>query len=239
MRDYEKQIMNLIKDKSRGIGLSQAKIAAELSVSLPTIKRWWAGKGVSLSILHKLCALLGVSLSQLLLEVEGGGSVYTYTIKQEKELVANPKALALFDLLVSGESISSIQHKFRLNDLTVSSLLLFLDRIALIDLYPKNKFKLKQQGEPQWIVGGPLSQTYRKKMIDSLLGYHDKQDTSFFIHSYLPEDMVLLKGKLKEFENLLLSCNARGIHRPEDTVSYGFYRCFKPFEWSLRSELRK
>ena len=93
MRDYEKQIMTLIKDKSRGIGLSQAKIAAELSVSLPTIKRWWAGKGVSLSILHKLCALLGVSLSQLLLEVEGGGSVYTYTIKQESK---NNKKVLIF-----------------------------------------------------------------------------------------------------------------------------------------------
>lgn len=237
MRDFEKQIMAALKNKARGVGLTQGKIAADLNVSLPTIKRWWAGKGVSLSNLQKLCHLLGITLSQLLLEVEGGEATYTYTLAQEKALVANPRALALFDLLIGGETIPLVQRRYKLTDHSISVLLLFLDRIGLIELFPKNKFKLVQKGEPQWISGGPLSQTYRKKMIDGLLGIHDKKDSTFYIHSYLPDDLVLLKGKLKEIDNLLLACNARAIHRPEETISYGFYRCFKPFEWNLRSEL--
>src|SRR5438128_534197 len=148
MDAYEKQIMTLVKDKARAIRLSQKQVASHLGVSLPTVKRWWAGKGANLAVLGKLCGLLGVSLSQLFLELEGKTPAYTYTLPQEKTLVAHPKALALFDLLVSGETAVSIQKRYSLSERELSSMLLKLDKVGLLELHPSNKVKLVRRGEP-------------------------------------------------------------------------------------------
>lgn len=238
MRVYEKQLMTLIKQKARTIQLSQVQIASQLGVSLPTVKRWWAGQGVSVTVLNMLSGLLGTSMSQLFLEFESGVAEYSYSLEQEQMLANNPRVLALFDLLVSGESIASIRRTYKLNEAELWALLLKLDRFGLIELHAGNKVKLKRKGEPTWLPDGPLTTMYRKKMIEAFLGQHAKPASTFFIHSYLPEDVALLKGKLKELENLMRTCNARGILRPDKTESHGAYLCFNPFEWSLREKLR-
>lgn len=238
MRVYEKQLMTLIKQKARTIQLSQVQIASQLGVSLPTVKRWWAGQGVSVTVLNMLCGLLGTSMSQLFLEFESGVAAYSYSLEQERMLASNPRVLALFDLLVSGEPIASIRRTYKLNDAELWALLLKLDRVGLIELHAGNKVKLKRKGEPLWLPDGPLTTMYRKKMIEALIGQHAKPASTFFIHSYLPEDVALLKVKLKELENLMRTCNARGILQPDKAESHGAYLCFNPFEWSLREKLR-
>ena len=75
-------------------------------------------------------------------------------------------------------------------------------------------------------------------MIESLLGRHAKNETSFFIHDYLPEDPILLNGKLKELENLMMAFNAKGRMKKEGNDFYGAYFCVKKFEWSLRNVLK-
>jgi len=234
----EKQAMTLIRQRARALHVTQQKVAGELKVSLPTVKRWWAGRGINVTVLNKICALLGMSLSQLFAEMEGGTSTYIYTLEQERMLVSQPTLLALFDLLVSGESVSSIRRKYSLDDGHLVAMLLKLDKVGLIELGPYNRIKLKHRGEPQWIVGGPLSTKYRRRMIESFLGEHSKSETSFFVHGYLPEDVVLLKGKIKELENLMLTCNARGSNNIDATKSYGAYIRLKEFEWDVRDVLR-
>jgi|GEM_PF-2699399 len=75
-------------------------------------------------------------------------------------------------------------------------------------------------------------------MIESLLGRHAKNETNFFIHDYLPEDPMLLNGKLKELENLIMAFNAKGRMKKEGTESYGADFCVKKIEWSLRNVLK-
>jgi transcriptional regulator with XRE-family HTH domain len=237
MSTIELQIMNLIKNKAREAHLTQQRVASELRVSLATVKRWWAGKGVQLGSLNRLCGLIGVSLSQLLVEIEANASTYTYSLEQEKVLAQHPRVLALFDLLVSGKTAKFIQSKYSFSDDEMFSMLVKLDRVGLIELHEKNRVKLKQTGEPQWIVGGPLSLKYRKRMIESLLGEHVKTEMSFYIHDYLPEDVILLRAKIKELENLMHACNVRGGLKPESATSFGSYICFKQFEWDLREVL--
>jgi transcriptional regulator with XRE-family HTH domain len=239
MSTTEKQAMAFVRDKAKGIHLTQRSVALKLGVSLPTVKRWWAGKGVSVDILNRLCSLLGVSLSQLFLEIEGSASKYVYSLTQEKMLVDNPRVLALFDLLVSGETTHSIQRKYSLSPKEMFPMLLKLDRVGLIELHEHNKIKLKRHGEPQWIVGGPLSKKYRKRMIDSFLGDHPKTEVSFHIHDYLPEDVILLRGKFRELENLMHACNARAKMQTEEKISYGSYLCLRSFAWDLRGTLNK
>jgi transcriptional regulator with XRE-family HTH domain len=237
MSTFEAQIIQSIKDRTRGLGLTQRDVAKEMNVSLPTAKRWWAGKGINFTVLSGLCSLLGLPMSQLFLELESKTGSYPYSLEQEKMLADNPRVLALLDFLVSGKNVRAVQRKYSLTDADLQGMLLKLDRVGIIELHANMRVKLKRRGEPQWINGGPLSLKYRRRMIDSLLGEHRKEETTFFIHDYLPEDIVLLRGKIRELENLMQTCNVRGAMQPEKARSYGSYFCLKPFEWDLRDLL--
>lgn len=233
----EKEIMECVKKKARELSLTQKQIAKELNVSLPTVKRWWGGKGISIEVLGNICVLLGLTLSDIFLEVENqSNSRFSYTLEQERLLVQNPQALALFDLLISGKSLVQIKRKYNLNESLLNSLLLKLDRVGLIELHAENRIKFPRKGEPQWIVDGPLSQKYRKTMIQSLLGYHEKTETTFLIHDYLPEDVLLIQARIRELERLMEACNLRSAGHLAAT-SYGTYIAFKKFEWDLRTSL--
>lgn len=233
----EKILMDVVKKKAHSLGLTQKQVAKELKVSIPTVKRWWSGKGVNLKILNRISVLLGVHLSELLEEVEGRGAArFTYTLEQERMLVQNPQALALFDLLVSGKALASIKRKYNLGDAELTSILLKLDRAKLIELGANNRIKLLRQGEPQWNVGGPLSQKYRRTMIAALLGEHEKSETVFLIHDYFPEDAALIQTRIKDLEKLMNVCNSR-VRGANATTSYGAYMTFKKFEWDIRDSL--
>ncbi len=235
----EKELMVLVKKKAQERSLTQKQVAQKLRVSLPTVKRWWGGKGVTLAVLNKICTLLEIPLSELFLESENrASSRYLYTVEQENMLVQNPQALALFDLLVSGKSLAFIKRKYQLPDVLVSSLLLKLDRVKLIKLLPGSKPDLLQKGEPQWIAGGPLSKKYRKAMIASLLGEHLKEETTFLMHDYLPEDAALIQARIRELEKLMNLCNAKS-GGSSTAVPFGAYVVFKKFEWDLRASLNQ
>ena len=235
----EKEFMNYVKKKARELSLTQKQIAKELRVSLPTVKRWWSGRGVSLPVLNKICVLLGVTLSEVFLEIENqSSSRFTYTLEQERMLVQFSQALALFDLLISGKSMAQIKRKYTLSESRSTSLLLKLDRVQLIELSAENKIKFLHRGEPQWILNGPLSQKYRTIMISSLLGEHTKAETTFLIHDYLPEDLSLIQTRMKDLEHLMNACNSRSAGN-QAAVSYGTYMTFKKFEWDLRYSLNE
>jgi transcriptional regulator with XRE-family HTH domain len=235
----EKELMFLVKKKAQERSLTQKQVAKEMRVSLPTVKRWWSGKGVTLQVLERICMLLEMPLSELFLESENRAhSRYSYTVEQENMLVQHPQALALFDLLVSGKSLGAIKRKYQLPEALVSALLLKLGRVKLVRVLANNKAVLMQQGEPQWIPGGPLSQKYRKTMIASLLGEHAKEETTFLIHDYLPEDAALIQTRIKELEKLMNLCNAKS-GSSGSAASYGVYVKFKKFEWDLRASLNQ
>lgn len=235
----EKEVMNYVKKKARELSLTQKQIAQELRVSLPTVKRWWSGRGVSLPVLGNICVLLGVNLSEVFAEIENqSSSRFTYTLEQERMLVQFPQVLALFDLLVSGKSIAQIKRKYTLSESRLTSLLLKLDQVGLIELNAENKIKFLHHGEPQWILNGPLSQKYRTVMISSLLGEHAKAETTFLIHDYLPEDLSLIQTRMKDLEHLMNACNARSAGNPA-AISYGTYMTLKKFEWDLRDSLNE
>lgn len=233
----EKDLMSLVKKKAHSLGITQKQLAKDFKVSIPTVKRWWAGKGVTLPVLNKICHYLGVPLSELFQEMESReGGRYHYTLEQERMLIQNPQALALFDLLVSGKSLAAIKRKYPIKDTVLTSLLLKLDKEELIELGTENKIKLVKKGEPQWIPGGPLAQKYRRSMIESFLGDHPKSETVFLIHDYSPEDAALIMSRMKDLEKLMNVCNERSA-LAGSTASYGVYLAFKKFEWDLRNSL--
>lgn len=235
MEMIDKKLMLVIKQRAKSRGLTQADLAKELGVSLITIKRWYAGKNLRISNLQSLCTCLGLGLSELFSMVEEFKvESFSYTLEQERFLAAEPEHLALFDLLIGGSSINSLKKKFQLDDRSMTSMLLKLDKIKLIELHPGNKVRLLKKGEPSWNPDGPLVKKFRKQMIENFLGNHDKSSMTFFIHDYLPKDIEQIRLMKNELENFMQSANIRASYHPNETKSFGIYLSVKEFEWNLR-----
>jgi transcriptional regulator with XRE-family HTH domain len=240
MDTLERRIMAVIKQRVSALGLTQADLARDLGVSLITVKRWYAGKGLRISNLEALAHLLGLKISEILAVADSSGvKTFSYTIAQEEILAADPKLLALFDLLIGGVPLKQIKKKYEMDEKLLTSLLLKLDKMGLIELHANNKIKLVQMGEPLWNESGPLSKKFRAQMIQEFLGNHEKKTTSFMIHDYFPEDAESIKNKIKELESFMMSANKKASFHTKESKSFGSYFSFKEYEWDLRGVLKK
>jgi hypothetical protein len=178
---------------------------------------------------------LGLSLGEILLSIQHLGKAnYTYTIEQERMLSQNPKALAIFDLLVSGYSKVKIQSKWNVSDKSIELAFQKLEKVSLLKIARNGNIVLKNHGEPQWIPNGPLSFKYRKQMIRELITDQSLNEAQFFIHDYLEEDVHLISDKINELRNLLLKANAKAQRSEKRKISYGSFFMFKEHEWNIR-----
>ena len=65
-----KLIGETFKLRARSLGVTQTKMAHDLNVSIPTVKRWYSGKGLTIASIEKVSEYLGQSLGELFSQIE-------------------------------------------------------------------------------------------------------------------------------------------------------------------------
>lgn len=229
-----KQLMSVVKQECKQRGITQSYLSNRLEVSLPTIKRWMRGEGVTLESLGALCSELGLSLGDITARLqEENKQCFTYTEAQEAFFSKNPDHLAFFDNLLRGKSPMQIQKKFNLKPQAVTKYLLKLDKLKLLELGSDNKFKLKVLGEPSWKPGGALSQTLRPQIVNEFLSSCSKNQSSLYLHDYTEEDSLKIRTKIDELVLLSREANKRATYSTAKSTAFGFFYGLKPFRWSL------
>lgn len=237
--DYTyKELGANLKNMAKALGVTQAKIAKDLGVSVPTVKRWYAGQSLTIRSVQNISEYLGLSLGELFTSIENKKNTFEYTLKQENYLAKNPDLLAFFDQLIRGKSVKQIKNQFSINEHKLSSILLGLDRIKLIELHENNKVKLLKSGEPSWKKDGPLSKRFRTQITNDFLGRLSSNESSFFMHEYLKEDMNTIKSKFEELKKHLVLVNKRASKSDKEKISIGTYLAFKKFDWDLKEYLK-
>ncbi|MBK9323719.1 MAG: hypothetical protein IPM97_12390 [Bdellovibrionaceae bacterium] len=73
--------------------------------------------------------------------------------------------------------------------------------MKLIEWLPNNKVKLLVAGEPSWILGGPLSQKFRKQIIDEHvhLYQNSREQLKIGIYSLSSDSYRKINDKYLEF----------------------------------------
>lgn len=107
--------MAVLKRELRARGFHYRDIAARLRVSEGTVKRYFTGKGVSLTVLRKLADIADLdllSLAQLAQEDEAIQSKFTKA--QQTALARNKFLSAIYHLLRHGWSPEKISHEFEI-----------------------------------------------------------------------------------------------------------------------------
>lgn len=161
------KMLTLLKQQFKQSGVKYAEIAERLDISEITVKRYLAGKGLTVSILEKLCRAAGLHLSDLteLLSRDEEIRPRQLSLDQELSLSKDLKAAFVFYLLRSGWTGNDIAVEFDIDQVQLFSILRFLEKIGLIALMPQNKARLLTVRFPHWLPSGPVRRAIDRSMI--------------------------------------------------------------------------
>lgn len=236
--EYPATLMAALRRRLQAAGLTQEEAARRLGVSLPTLKRWLAGKAVTIDQLKRICDLIGVQVAEVALEIESGLPAQEYyTEEQEEYLALNPDALAFFDLLSRGRSVRYIAKEFNLAPKSAERYLSALDKIHLIDWLPGNKVRLRLSGEPVWAKDGPLARRFKSEILSQFLSGQD--NGHFSLNEFLPDDVNRIQASLSELRQTIRQANQRARSMAGKPVSFGAFVMIEPFRWHLGEYLQR
>lgn len=152
-----------------------------------TVKRWLAGKGLTIDRLERMAGLCGMVLGDLAREAEEAPSelAHELTLAQERALSSNIFLSFLFMALLGGNPPADIAADFQVPPAAMEAALDRLERLALID-------RLKS-GRVRPLVDRTL--VFRKQPLRALFEAHMKQ--TFFELDYSQPDTVYTAETLK------------------------------------------
>jgi len=128
-------LLSVLRRHLRQAGWTVPRLARELAIGEATVKRWLAGKGLTLVRLDALAGLVGLTFGDLAREAEDApsGLAHELTLAQEKALSANIFLSFLFMALLNGVPPDEIAADFAIAPRTMEVSLARLERLALID----------------------------------------------------------------------------------------------------------
>lgn len=155
---HSAKMLTCLKEMLQARRLRYADVAAMMNVSEKSIKRYMTGKGVTLTIFEKLCAVAGMSLAELseLAGISEGTERPWTTDDQEAVLANEPKLTIVIALLSSGWTAARIVREGLSSQSELNSILLRLDRLGVITLHPNNRTTLKARLRPISTASEPL-----------------------------------------------------------------------------------
>lgn len=158
-------VLEVLKRRLKASGHTYAAVAAALTVSTATVKRWFATRQLTLEQLDRLCSFIGVELSDLLPELGTGDALMgELSEEQEGEIAHDLKLLLVTVCVLNRLSLADILALFNLNEAECIARLARLDRLGLIELMPANRVRLRVANNFRWRSGGPIQRFFREHL---------------------------------------------------------------------------
>jgi len=159
------QIIDVLKRHLKSRGLTYPDLASKLALSEASVKRVFAEETFTLQRLEKICAAIGMTMSELVKTSSSAAARSQFlSVDQEDLLASDAKLLACFYLLLNGHSSGEVIERLDLNERSLRSLLVKLDAVRLIELLPKLKARLRVGPVVTWRLDGPVHRLYERQV---------------------------------------------------------------------------
>ncbi|HMT44459.1 MAG TPA: helix-turn-helix transcriptional regulator [Chakrabartia sp.] len=128
-------MLSHLRRQLRLAGWTARTLAAELGAGEASVKRWLAGKGLSLDRLDQLAALAGLTLGELARQAERPAPhlAQELTLAQERALSQSAFLSFLFMVILGGTAPDEVAEDFGVPPAQMETALGQLERLALID----------------------------------------------------------------------------------------------------------
>jgi len=159
------RLIQTLKAQLKRHGITYRALAHELSLSESAVKQMFASGDMSLSRLDRICEILSMDISDLVEMINNDDKrLRSLSLKQETELVSNPKLLVVAYCLVNHWSFEEVIAEFEITESEAIQIVAHLDRMKLIELLPGNRAKPLVATNFDWLPNGPIEQYFRKEV---------------------------------------------------------------------------
>ena len=160
MKDEQQRdnLFGVLKQVLKTRGYTYAKLAGVMHCSELTVKRLFKEKDCKMSRLQEICAIVGMSLADLVDMQERMSSSAQYLPQAtEQALADDPQIFVFLLLLVSWIDTKRIAIECKLSDAHIYQQLRALEKLGVIELQPDNKVKYRVSLPIRWRLDGPLN----------------------------------------------------------------------------------
>lgn len=190
-------IVTELKRSLREQGHTYEDVAAELGLSVASVKRLFSTQDFSLERVDRICGMLGLALPDLIDRArERGTSAKQLTLEQEQQIVADPQLLLVTWLVLGRMPLDAIVRRYAFSEREVLKHFIHLDRLKVIELQPGNRVRLLISRHFSWRAGGPVQRYIHEKLLRDFLGGHfAAPDEEFYFHGGEVSHATLLELK--------------------------------------------
>ena len=161
-------LLQSIRTTLRERGMTYRQLATALGISEPTVKRDVSRGDCSLKRLDAICAALDISLADLL-HAPGPSLLTVLSQDQERALVRDPRLLLVTYLLVNDWTWQEITSTFALDDNQLTSAVLRLDQLRIVNYRPPRRIKKLTARNFAWRKDGPVHEFFVSRVAPEFL----------------------------------------------------------------------
>jgi transcriptional regulator with XRE-family HTH domain len=165
------RLVETLKRQLRARRLTYRDVAHALRLSEPSVKRLFATGRFTIARLEQVCALLGLTLAELVQESASAvPALQMLSASNETQLVSDERLMLVAVCALNHWTLDDIVRTYRITRSGCLKLLLKLDRMGLIALLPGDRVRLLVSRDLDWIPGGPIRQYFLEHGLDDFLG---------------------------------------------------------------------
>lgn len=238
------EVCETLKYTLKQQSITYKALAQQLEMSEANVKRMFSLKQFSLARLEEICAVAGISLSDLFLLVENQKKkLVQLTAEQEKELIDNTKLFLVAACVRDGWSFDEIILHYQIDQFECVKLMAKLDRLKMIQLLPNNQYKMLISQNFQWLPNGPLEKYMDKNGIAKFMAssFVGENNFRFYIRgTYSQTSINIIERKLNQLKKEVALLNQEDALLPlENRQHIGLLLAMRPWELPQFSALRR
>lgn len=237
-------VMQALRSELRAAGITYKQLAQRLGMSESSMKRVFSQGDMSLSRLAQICKAVGVAMEDVLRQAaDATPHADTLTLAQERSLVEDPQLLLVAICCLGHWTLQQILDTYRLTEAQCVGLLVKLDRLALIELKPLNRYRLRVSRAFRWLPDGPVQQLMREHVVDDYFGgrFDGDGETLLCVHGRLsnPSAQELVQ-KIRQ-----LAAELARMHqddqklKPDERDGYTLLLGFRSWEFAAFTAMRR
>ena len=158
-------LINTLKKALKAQGKTYLDVADALNLSEPSIKRMFADEHVTLKRLDKICEMLNMEMSELILMMqENSNLISQLSHEQEQDLVSD---MCLFLVAVSCLNrwgFQDILDNYEFSETSLRQYLKRLEKLKFLQLLAGNRIKVLVSRNFAWLPDGPIQRFFNQKI---------------------------------------------------------------------------
>lgn len=236
-------LLKHLKARLRAQGITYRELARRLRLSEPTVKRDLSRGRFSLQRLDDICAVLSLTLEELLEPPTRAPPLTELSDEQERAIVSKPKLLLVAYLTANDWKFQEIVTTFQISASELIDILLRLEKLGIAEFRPPNRVRKLTARNFSWRKDGPVHEFFLQRVAPEFFGgrFEGRGDELRFIGGLLSaESLVRFKAGIDrlatEFEELARSDARRPL---EDRDSCSAILALRAWEFSEFQKLRR